>query len=225
MVYFFDRERGQKNLYDLRVELYDLRVLFHKKAVLLCVYLNRKITHPPHWADQKQCQTISNNIKHMRKIITFFAALLLVSAAWAQEEQAPVQKLNVHMMDGSQLQFLLTDEPVTTFENRNLVITTNQGVYSYPLAQMKKYTHEGLPEGIDLPTVAPGDILVRRNNEMMLIDGLLNNTQVEVYSADGKLILSQHAVGGQSTLLNLANQPQGTYIVNVGQTSFKFVKQ
>ena len=160
----------------------------------------------------------------MTKIFSLFAALLLVSAAWAQEEQ-PVQKLNVHMMDGQVVTFLLDQEPVTTFENGNLVITTNQGVYSYPLAQMKKYTHEGLPEGIDLPTVAPGDILVRQNNEMMLIDGLPSNTQVEVYSADGKLILSQHAVGGQSTLLNLANQPQGTYIVNVGQTSFKFVKQ
>lgn len=161
----------------------------------------------------------------MKKILPLLVALLMVSAVWAQEEQAPVQKLNVHMMDGSQLQFLLTDEPVTTFENGNLVITTNQGVYSYPLAQMKKYTHEGLPEGIDVPTVAPGTIIVRQNNEQMLIEGLPDNQLVEVYSADGKLILSQHAVGGQSTLLNLANQPQGTYIVNVGQTSFKFVKQ
>lgn len=161
----------------------------------------------------------------MKKIFPLFVALLMVGAAWAQEEQAPVQKLNVHMMDGNQLQFLLTDEPVTTFENGNLVITTNQGVYSYPLAQMKKYTHEGLPEGIDVPTVAPGTIMVRQNNEAILIDGLPDNVVVDVYSADGKLILSQRSIAGQSTLLNLVAQPQGTYIVNVGQTSFKFVKQ
>ncbi len=161
----------------------------------------------------------------MRKILLSLAALLIVGAAWAQEEQAPVQKLNVWKMDGTQIQFLLTDEPVTTFENGNLVITSNQGVYSYPLAQMKKYTHEGLPEGIDVPTVAPGTIMVRQNNEMMLIDGLPDNVVVEVYSADGKLILSQRSTAGQSTLLNLANQPQGTYVVNVGKTSFKFVKQ
>ena len=140
-------------------------------------------------------------------------------------QDAPVQKLNVWKMDGTQIQFLLNDEPTTTFENGNLVITTNQGVFSYPLAQMSKYTHEGLPEGIDVPTVAPGDILVRQNNEAMLIEGLPDNQLVEVYSADGKLILSQRAAAGQSTLLNLTTQPQGTYIVNVGQTSFKFVKQ
>ena len=60
----------------------------------------------------------------MKKIL-FFALALMAGAAWAQEEQAPVQKLNVHMMDGSQLQFLLTDEPVTTFEPGKLIIQTS----------------------------------------------------------------------------------------------------
>lgn len=151
--------------------------------------------------------------------------ILKLSVLNLMAQDAPVQKLNVWKMDGTQIQFLLNDEPTTTFENGNLIITTNQGVFSYPLAQMSKYTHEGLPEGIDAPTVAPGDILVRQNNEAMLIEGLPDNQPVEVYSADGKLILSQRAAAGQSTLLNLTAQPQGTYIVNIGSTSFKFVKQ
>ena len=159
----------------------------------------------------------------MRKILLLIALCAATGAMMAQN--APVQKLNVWKMDGTQIQFLLTDEPVTTFENGNLVIATNQGVFSYPLAQMEKYTHEGLPEGIDVPTVAPGDILVRQNNEQMLIEGLPNNQLVEVYSADGRLILSKRAVSGQGTLLSLIGQPQGTYIVNIGSTSFKFVKQ
>lgn len=160
----------------------------------------------------------------MRKIILAFV-LCTLSFCPLFSQDAPVQKLNVWKMDGTQIQFLLTDEPVTTFENGNLVITTNQGQFRYPLAQMSKYTHEGLPEGIDVPAVAPGDILVRQNNEQMLIEGLPDNQLVEVYSAGGKLILSQRTTGGQSTLLNLAAQPQGTYIVSIGQTSFKFVKQ
>lgn len=160
----------------------------------------------------------------MRKnLLVFVLCTLSLCPLFSQD--APVQKLNVWKMDGTQIQFLLNDEPTTTFENGNLVITTNQGVFSYPLAQMSKYTHEGLPEGIDVPTVAPGDIFVRQNNEAMLIEGLPDNQPVEVYSADGKLILSQRAAAGQSTLLNLTAQPQGTYIVNIGSTSFKFVKQ
>lgn len=160
----------------------------------------------------------------MRKIHLLIALFAAIGAMMAQDSM-PVQKLNVWKMDGSMISFLLTDEPVTTFENGNLVITTNQGVFSYPLAQMKKYTHEGLPEGIETPSVAPGDILVRQNDEQMLIEGIPDNQLVEVYSADGKLILSKRAVGGQSTLLSLIGQPQGAYIVNIGKTSFKFVKQ
>lgn len=157
----------------------------------------------------------------MRKILLLLAFCVAGGAMMAQEE--PVQKLIVWKMDGTQLQFLLTDDPVTTFENGNLVISTNQGVFSYPLAQTKKYTHEGILEGIE-NTVAPGNILVRQNNEMMLIEGLPDNQLVEVYSANGKLILSKRAIGGQGTLLSLIGQPQGAYVVSIGKNSFKFVK-
>ena len=159
----------------------------------------------------------------MRKILLLIALCAATGAMMAQD--APVQKLNVWKMDGTQIQFLLTDEPVTTFENGNLVITTNQGQYSYPLAQMLKYTHEGLPEGIDVPTVAPGDILVRQNNEMMLIDGLPDKAQVSVYSADGKMLFNKQAVGGQATSVMMSMYPAGSYIINAGGASFKFVKQ
>lgn len=158
----------------------------------------------------------------MRKIHLLIALFAAIGAMMAQDSM-PVQKLNVWKMDGSMISFLLTDEPVTTFENGNLVITTNQGVFSCPLAQMKKYTHEGLPEGIE-NTVAPGTILVRQNNEQMLIEGLPDNMPVSVYSMDGKQILSQRATGGQTMLISLIGQPQGTYVINAGSTSFKFVK-
>ena len=161
----------------------------------------------------------------MRKIVFLFAVLLLAGGIWAQDEEQPVQKLNVHMLNGQIVSFLLDDEPVTTFENGNLVITTNQGQYSYPLAQMKKYTHEGIPDGIDVPTVAPGDILVRQNNEQMLIEGLPDKAQVSVYSVDGKMLFNKQAIGGQPTSIMMSMYPAGNYIINAGGVSFKFVKQ
>ena len=171
------------------------------------------------------CSNFAAHIKLllMRKIL-FLAFVLQLSAISVMAQESAVQKLNVWKMDGTRIQFLLTDEPVTTFENGNLVLTTNQGVFSYPLAQMKQYTHEGMPEGIDAPSVAPGDILVRQNDEQLLIEGLPDGKTVDVYSADGKLIVRQKAVGGQGTLLSLTGQPQGTYVVTIGSTTFKFVK-
>ena len=161
----------------------------------------------------------------MKKIL-FFALALMAGAAWAQEEQAPVQKLNVHMMDGSQLQFLLTDEPVTTFEPGKLIIqTSGDAPIMYLLENVRKYTYEGLPEGIDAPIVAPGTIMVRQGKDMVAIDGLPDKADVAIYAADGKLLISRQAIGGLTTVLPMTALPAGNYIINAGGASFKFVKQ
>jgi hypothetical protein len=161
----------------------------------------------------------------MKKILPLLVALLMVSAAWAQEEQ-PVQKLNVHMMDGQVVTFLLDQEPVTTFEPGQLILqTSGDAPIMYLLENVRKYTYEGLPEGIDSPVVAPGSILIRQNNEMMLIDGLPDKANVAVYTMDGKMLFAKRAVAGQSTMLIMGTYPAGTYIIHVGGASFKFVRK
>ena len=164
----------------------------------------------------------------MKKIFPLFAALLLVSAVWAQEEQAPVQKLNVHMMDGQVVTFLLDQEPVTKFEPGKLIIqTSDDAPVMYLIENVRKYTYEGLPEGIDAPVVAPGTIMVRQGKDMVAIDGLPDKANVAIYAADGKLLISRQAVGGQTTVLPMTAFPAGNYIINInaGGASFKFVKQ
>ena len=161
----------------------------------------------------------------MKKLLPLFAALLMVSAAWAQEEQAPVQKLIVHMTNGQTVEFLLEDEPVTKFEPGQLIIqTSGDAPIIYLLENVQKYTHVGIPDGINTP-VAPGTILVRQNNEMMLIDGLPDKADVAVYTVDGKMLFTKKAVGGQSTSILMTPYPAGNYIINAGGASFKFVKQ
>lgn len=162
----------------------------------------------------------------MKKILPLFAALLLVSAAWAQEEQAPVQKLNVHMMDGQVVTFLLDQEPVTKFEPGQLILqTSGDSPIIYLIENVRKYTYEGLPEGIDAPIAAPGTIVVRQGKDMVALDGLPDKANVAIYSADGKLLISRQAVGGQTTVLPMTAFPAGNYIINAGGASFKFVKQ
>ena len=162
----------------------------------------------------------------MKKIFPLLVALLMVSAAWAQEEQAPVQKLNVHMMDGQVVTFLLDQEPVTKFEPVKLIIqTSGDAPVMYLIENVRKYTYEGLPEGIDAPIVAPGTIMVRQGKDMVAIDGLPDKANVAIYSADGKLLISRQAVGGQTTVLPMTAFPAGNYIINAGGASFKFVKQ
>ena len=160
----------------------------------------------------------------MKKIL-FFALALMAGAAWAQDEQ-PVQKLNVHMMDGQVVTFLLDQEPVTKFEPGQLILkTSGTSPIIYLIENVRKYTYEGLPEGIDSPVVTPGNILIRQNNEMMLIDGLPDKANVAVYTMDGKMLFAKRAVAGQSTMLIMGTYPAGTYIIHVGGASFKFVRK
>lgn len=159
----------------------------------------------------------------MKKIL-FFALALMAGAAWAQD--APVQKLNVFMMDGTVVSFLLDDEPVTKFEPGQLIIqTSGDAPIIYLIENVRKYTYEGLPEGIDAPIAAPGTIVVRQGKDMVALDGLPDKTTVSIYSADGKLLVSRQAVGGQTTVLPMTAFPAGNYIINAGGASFKFVKQ
>ena len=162
----------------------------------------------------------------MKKIL-FFALALMAGAAWAQDEQ-PVQRLNVHMMDGQVVTFLLDDEPVTKFEPGQLIIqSSGDAPIIYLIENVRKYTYEGLPEGIDAPIAAPGTIVVRqgKDKDMVALDGLPDKTTVSIYSADGKLLVSRQAIGGQTTVLPMTAFPAGNYIINAGGASFKFVKQ
>lgn len=162
----------------------------------------------------------------MRKIYPLIAALLMTGAVWAQDAETLVQKLNVHMMNGQVVTFLLDNEPVTTFEPGQLILqTSGDAPIIYLLENVRKYTYEGLPEGIEAPVVAPGTIFVRQNNETVAIDGLPDKANIEIYAMDGKLLVSRKAIGGQSTILPMNAFPAGNYIINAGGASFKFAKQ
>ena len=162
----------------------------------------------------------------MQKTFLLFLGLALMALPMRAQDEQPVQKLNVHMMDGQVVTFLLDQEPVTKFEPGQLILqTSGDAPVMYLIENVRKYTYEGLPEGIDAPVVAPGTILIRQNNEMMVIDGLHDKANVAVYNVDGKLLFTQQATGGQSTSILMTAYPAGNYIINAGGTSIKFVKQ
>jgi len=162
----------------------------------------------------------------MQKTFLLFLGLALMALPMRAQDEQPVQKLNVHMMDGQVVTFLLDDEPVTKFEPGQLILqTSGDAPIIYLIENVRKYTYEGLPEGIDAPVVAPGTIMVRQNNEMMLIDGLPDKANVAVYTMDGKMLFTKRAVAGQSTMLIMGTYPAGTYIIHAGGASFKFVRK
>lgn len=148
--------------------------------------------------------------------------LMLAMTTWAQNN---TQRLVVWQKSGEKVYFDLTEEPETTFEGTQLVIKTKTTTVYYQLENVLRYTYEGTNTAIDGPKLRPGEIVFRQGVDQMAFDGLSDGTLIDVYTLDGKLLKSQTARGSQQTVVSLASQPAGTYIVKVGDATYKFLKR
>jgi len=159
---------------------------------------------------------------------TILLALMALSLGVWQAKAAdtkPDQKLVVHQRSGEVVYFDLESEPVTTFDKDKLVITSASGVIYYMLADVNKYTYEGIPDGIDEVRVAPGRMIVRQGNDLVTIDGLPDNAVAEVYTSEGRLLESQKTKAGVTTVLKLDTYPAGVYVINAGGACFKVLRK
>ena len=139
--------------------------------------------------------------------------------------QADSQRLVVWQKSGEKVYFDLNEEPETTFEGTQLVIKTNTTTVYYQLENVLRYTYEGAMTAIEGPKLRPGEVRFMQGSDQMAFDGLPDGTTLEVYSLDGKKLFTKQALGGQRTVLSLASQPAGTYIVKVGDATYKFMKK
>lgn len=135
------------------------------------------------------------------------------------------QRLVVLKKDGTKLSYDLSEEPVTTFESGQLVITTSKTAVYFQLSEMTRYTFEGAFDEVVVPSTTPGETVYQQTNDVMSFSGLPKGTVVELYASDGRRLSSQRTAAGQKVEVSLADQPAGTYSVKIGDASYKFVKQ
>jgi len=157
------------------------------------------------------------------KTRTLLLMLLLTAtlSSWADS-----QRLVVWQKSGQKVYFDLNEEPETTFEDGNLVIRSSRTTVSYPLTNVLRYTYEGgtITDVGDVK-MRPGEVRFLQNAEQMAFDGLQDGTILEVYTLDGVKIKTVKAQGGQRTVVSLADQAAGTYIVKAGEATYKFMKR
>ncbi len=158
----------------------------------------------------------------IKKIFLMMALVLLPSMAVADDA---TQQLVVWLKNGQKIRHDLADKPETRFFAGYLMLSTSKVSVSYPLTDVLRYTFEGDIPVVNVPSVRPGEIRVSQNDNAMLFDGLPDGTSVEVFSLDGKKLATQTAHAGQQTLVSLQRHTAGTYIVKVGDATYKFVKR
>lgn len=135
------------------------------------------------------------------------------------------QRLVLLKKDGTKSYYDLHEEPVTTFANGQLVLTTSKTTAYFKLSEIARYTFEGAYDEIGKAKVRAGETVYHQGRDVMSFEGLPRGTVVELYTADGRKLSSQHTSGDTTTEVSLADQPRGTYYVKIGDAQYKFEKR
>ena len=135
------------------------------------------------------------------------------------------QRMVLLKKDGTKLYYDLHEEPVTTFSDGQLVLTTSQTTAYFQLSEIARYTFEGAYEDIGNAKSRSGEPVYHQTRDAMSFEGLPNGTLVELYTSDGRKLSSQQTSDDATTEVSLVDQPNGTYYVKIGDAQYKFEKR
>lgn len=158
-----------------------------------------------------------------KRLILILTALLSVlpSMTWAQTVE---QQLVVWQKNGDKVCYDLAELPETSFENGLLIITTSKTTEKYQLANILRYTYEGVNTAVDLlPNVR--SVSVNKEGDVITFRNLKAGTTVSICAANGTLVEQQTASKGQPLTLSISQRPAGVYLVKAGSQTIKLLKQ
>ena len=155
----------------------------------------------------------------MKKIL-LTATLMAFITSWSFAEP----QLKVWKKDKSTVLFALAEKPVTTFSGNKLIIKTSTATVEYPLADILRYTYEGVETGIET-IESENSVVVRQEPDKLQLTNLKSDTEVYLYNASGRLLDILKSNGTDAVTISIASRPQGMYIVKCGSETIKLMKR
>ena len=135
--------------------------------------------------------------------------------------------MTAHFKNGQVVDFLFTLEPVVTFTDTEVVLTYKGLKFNYPLAELTKFTFSKK----DLPTEVE-EIVEEVRNVTYFIDGYTINisgakaeTTLRVYASDGRMLEAYKTDKEGSLSFSIEDLPDGTYVINSEEITFKILKK
>lgn len=147
---------------------------------------------------------------------------LLLSFLLPSISKADDMVLQVWQSDGKVLNINLNEEPVTTYADGKLIITTTKTTVTFPLEQVVKYTYTSAT-GISSPAAMSS--VVSADGETVTFTGLKPGTVVSLYSVAGQLLTTVTATGQSKTTVSVSRFPVGVYVVKANGVTYKITKR
>lgn len=148
--------------------------------------------------------------------------LLLLTFFVSQAAMADNLVLQVWQADGKVMNINLNEQPVTTYSDGQLIITTTKTTVTFPLEQVVKYTYTDAT-GISSPEVVGSKMSA--DGESITFTGLKPNTPVYLYTVAGQLVKTVTATGQSKTTVSVSGFPVGVYVVKANGVTFKITKR
>ena len=148
--------------------------------------------------------------------------LLLLSVFMTQFAFADNEYLAVWKSSGEVVYYDLNEDPVTTYADGNLKITTSSMSVTYPLEEVLKYTYTDTPTDI-VQAKAPS-VKVKQGRNSISFTNLKQGSSVNVYGAEGKMLRTQ-IVKSDVTVIDLSDLPLGVYMVTANGVTYKLARQ
>ena len=155
----------------------------------------------------------------MRKVVLLLFFSLLSGLMYAQEERA----LCLSMRDGSSVSFFINERPKMTFVADSVKIVSSASQTKVKRSDVldikfKMEMLESIEDVCENGTVEIGSEFIRVEN--MRPDGVVN-----VYSVDGRVVVSGKVDGNGSAVIGLHSIPSGIYLLNYNDITIKFIKR
>ena len=106
----------------------------------------------------------------------------------------------------------------------NINPKTSSTTVEYPLADILRYTYEGVETGIEL---LPNEqsVSFNKSDNAVLFKNLPVGTPLYIYSSNGTLLEKRIVQDSQPVTLSVASRPSGVYIFKAGSQTIKLMKR
>ena len=122
--------------------------------------------------------------------------------------------------------YSLEDNPVISFDSNRLIIKTEKIELSYQISDIVKYYF--VEEDDTSISSINGDAnnihFNYTNNDFILIEGIAEEDNVNVYEINGRTCHVNITRSKDSVIVELKNLPKGIYLVKVNNHSFKLIR-
>ena len=122
------------------------------------------------------------------------------------------EALCLYTKDGDCTYFYFQNKPKVVIKDNILEITTSDETVKYPLDKYVKFTFEK-PETTSIDTLQATSYTIKNNI-------ISTKGRISVYDTSGKVVAYS-----ESGEVNLSAAPQGIYLINVNNTSIKYLKK